>query len=302
MKMISHQHRNNSARGIRTIFIAAFIALIALYIGLPGTGSIAKGLNIFILKLDTILPFSIQTLEDHWTGINRVSAERDAIARERDELAHRLSTLESSIPDLNELREIRGDRTDDRLYAGVLVTPNVSPYDSLVIDKGSYDGVVLGAVVYRNNTTPIGIIAKTDISTSVVSLFSTPGAQVDVYVRGPNVHAKATGVGAGALEVLLPHGVRVHEGNAVLLPNLRGEQIGTVAHITDDPAEPGAVASIIDVFTPTSLRFVAIAKEAFTVPTRASIEGYLRESASSTTALLSLPSTTTPSSTPPHHP
>ena len=302
MKMISHQHRNDSVRGIRTIFIAALIALIALYIGLPGPSSIAKGLNIFVLKLDAVLPFSIQTLEDHWSGINRVSAERDAVAHERDELAHKLSTLESSIPDLSELRDIRGDHGDDRMYAGVLITPNVSPYDTLVVDKGSRDHVVQGAVVYRNNTTPIGIVVKTDTTTSVVSLFSTPGTAVDVYVRGPNVHAKAIGVGAGALEVLLPHGVQVHEGDAVLLPNIRGEQIGTVAHITDDPAEPGAVASIIDVFTPASLRFVAIAKEAFVIPSRTSIEGYLRESASSTAVLLSLPSTTTPSSTPPHHP
>jgi cell shape-determining protein MreC len=195
---------------------------------------------------------------------------------------------------------MRGDGKDDRLYAGVLITPNVSPYDSLVVDKGSRDGVVPGAVVYRNNATPIGIIAKTDSSTSVVSLFSTPGAQVDVYVRGPNVHAKATGVGAGALEVLLPHGVKVHEGDAVLLPTVRGERIGTVAHITDDPAEPGAVASIVDAFAPASLRFVAIAKEAFTVPSRTIIEGYLRESASSTVLLLTTPGTTTPTSTS-HH-
>ena len=266
-------------RGIRTIFIVAFIALIALYVGLPGPSSIAKGLNIFVLQLDAVVPFSIRTLEDHWAGVNRISSERDAAVEARDTLQNNIAALESSIPDLNELRDMRGDGKDDRIYAGVLITPNVSPYDSIVVDKGSKDGVVQGAIVYRNAATPIGIVAKADTTTAVISLFSTPGAQVEVYVRGPNVHAKATGVGVGALEVLLPHGVQVHEGDAVLLPTIRGERIGTVAHITDDPAEPGAVASIVDAFAPASLRFVAIAKEAFTVPSRTIIEGYLKQSA-----------------------
>lgn len=300
--MISRQHRNKNSRGIRTIFIAALIALTALSSGLPGPSVLAKTLNIFVLKLDAVLPFSIKAIEEHWSGVNHAIAERDAAMRERDDLANKLSTLESSVQDLNELRDMRGDGKDDRIYAGVLITPNVSPYDSLVIDKGSVDGVVPQTVVYRNNTTPIGIIAKADSSTSVVTLFSSPGMQVDVYVRGPNVHAKATGVGGGALEVLLPHGVKVHEGDSVLLPTIRGERIGTVAHITDDPAEPGAVASIVDAFAPASLRFVAVAREALVVPSRSTIEGYLKESATSTTLLLSVPGTTTPTTTPIHHP
>ncbi len=302
MKMISRRQRSNSSRGIHTICIAAFIALILLYIGLPGPSTLMRTLNVIVLKLDLVLPFSIKRLEEHWSGVAHAVAERDTAMREKDDIANKLSALESSIQDLNELRDMRGDGKDNRIYAGVLITPNISPYDSLVVDKGSDDGVVQKAVVYRNTTTPIGIVAKVDNSTSVVSLFSSPGIQVDVYVRGPNVHAKATGVGGGALEVVLPHGVKVHEGDSVLLPTIRGERIGTVAHITDDPAEPGAVASIVDAFAPASLRFVAIAREAFVVPSRTTIEGYLRESATSTTLLLSIPGTTTPTSTSSHRP
>jgi len=58
------------------------------------------------------------------------------------------------IDENNTLRALLGDKNEERLLAGVSIRPPFLPYDTLLIDKGSRDGVVTGAPVFAGKISP----------------------------------------------------------------------------------------------------------------------------------------------------
>lgn len=300
MKMISHQ-RSSSKRKLIVIVILALAGAALLSSPFARIGSMMSYVSRPLAVITVFVPNTFSHLQDLWRGVAVLRSERDALKTERDLQEAEQTALKASISDFEALNTMRTANTGERIIAGVLVLPNVSPYDSLVIDKGERDGVQNGALVYAEGNIPLGTVIRTLRTTSVIALFTSPGVQSHVYVLGPNVHAKATGLGAGALEVLLPHGIQVQEGDAVIMPTLSGEYIGTVAHVRSDPAEPGIIASVVSRAILSSLRYVAIAKEPFVIPTRETIEEHVRMSTSTLDVLFTVPqdlaastSTTTP--------
>lgn len=289
MKMISRQ-RSSTKRKLLAIVVCAVLALVLLSTPLVTTlGSSVLMLHRPINNTFLLVPNAWRNISDRWQGVEALRHERDVLQQERDSKSAELTAIQASIADYDALRSLRDAHRDDRILAGVLITPNISPYDSLVVDKGTSDDVRDGAIVYADKNTPIGVVTRTLNTTAIVELFSSPGMATQVFVRGPNVHAKAIGAGGGTLNVLLPHGVELKEGDSVIMPTLSGEHIGTIAHTTSDPAEPGTTASVVGNTALSSLRFVSIAKNVFEMPSRTDIEKNIHISTTTTAAIFILP-------------
>lgn len=157
-----------------------------------------------------------------------------------------------------ELRELMGDNGDDRILAGIIGRPNTLPYDMLMLDQGSVDGVVAGAPVYIGKRTVIGFVQSVSERTSLVTLITSPSFKSTVYVLGPDIYTSATGIGGGQLRVGVPQGFVVKEGDLVILPAVTSGVYGAVTYVEDVPSQPEQYAYVSPKIPLSSLRLVAV--------------------------------------------
>jgi cell shape-determining protein MreC len=137
-----------------------------------------------------------------------------------------------------ELRSLLGDDGEQRIVAGVIGRPDTVPYDVLVLDKGSDDGIVEGAPVFIGDDAVIGIVSKTFGRSSVVELITTPGFTVSVYIIGPNIYTNAAGIGGGQLKVGVPQGITLTPGDLVILPGVGAGIYGAISTVQSVATEP----------------------------------------------------------------
>jgi len=173
--------------------------------------------------------------------------------RSRSELAGEIDALQAKIANqtgtqlsvrrlLEENMQLRAlaelGTMDDRLLAKVIVQPNRLSYDLLQIDKGSNDGVQVGAPVYIGIDTAIGVVVHTSPTYAFVELVTTPGFLSTAYIVGPNIFAPLEGVGGGVARVSVPQGITLTEGNLVLLPSVTNGVYGEIVSIENLPTQP----------------------------------------------------------------
>jgi cell shape-determining protein MreC len=171
------------------------------------------------------------------------------------------ATIERLIHENTELRTLLGDTPETRIVAGVIARPPYVPYDVLVIDQGSDDGIKTGALVYHASNFVIGYVEKVFNASAIVSLFSSPHSESTVYVFGPDVYATAYGEGGGVIRISVPQGIAIREGNVVVLPMLTAGTLGTVGSITSLPTQPEQHAYLSFPVSMQSVRLVSVARE-----------------------------------------
>ncbi|GMU74117.1 MAG: hypothetical protein AMXMBFR44_3160 [Candidatus Campbellbacteria bacterium] len=105
--------------------------------------------------------------------------------------------------------------------ARVLSTPPFSPYDTLVLDRGSRDGVAVGDVVSFDDTVALGTIDTVTNTTSRVQLYSSPGTEQSVRIGSHDFLVVARGEGGGAFRMLVLKEEDVGRGDSVFLSDGR---------------------------------------------------------------------------------
>ncbi|MDO8492667.1 MAG: rod shape-determining protein MreC [bacterium] len=148
--------------------------------------------------------------------------------------------------------------TSTRVIAGVLRTPDQSPYDTIIIDAGADQAVVKGNLVYAKQEIPIGAIEFVYQNSALVKLYSTPGETHDVYLGYDKIAGRAVGRGGGNFEVILPHGAKVFKGDAVTLPGLTGKIFGEVESLAETEGGTFIRALFKNPFSFDELRFVEV--------------------------------------------
>lgn len=126
---------------------------------------------------------------------------------------------------------------DDLVLAAVLKHPPFVPFDELIIDIGSMNGVIEGARVYAVGNILIGRVAQVLDETSKVVLYSSPEEKTDVIIGASKVSGVAVGRGGGQYEVSLPRDTVISIGDVVSAPSIDHEIVGIVSAIIKDPAE-----------------------------------------------------------------
>jgi cell shape-determining protein MreC len=167
-------------------------------------------------------------------------------------------TLELLSQENQTLRALLGAEDAQRIAAGVIGRPPYLPYDVLVLDRGSEQGVVVGAPVFIGGDAVIGVVMKVFPHASVVILSSTPGFEMSVYVVGPNIYTTAHGVGGGQVRIGVPQGIAIAPGNPVILPGIESGVYGEIEYVESDPSQSEQVAFVAPEVPLSSLRFVAI--------------------------------------------
>jgi len=158
------------------------------------------------------------------------------------------------------LKALLSEKGEERIVAGVIGRPHALPYDVLVLDKGSEDGITEGAPVYIGDNAVIGIVKKVFSGSCLVELVTTPGFKASVYILGPDIYTTAEGQGGGQLRVGVPQGIKLEEGNLVILPGVNAGIYGSISTVTSIPTEPEQYGFVSPETPIASLRLVSVGK------------------------------------------
>lgn len=170
---------------------------------------------------------------------------KDALVMENNLLNETVAIMETKVLDRNllaekvaKLEEALGRvRSDDRMVASVLVGPGRSPYDTLVIDVGTEQGVNIGNMVVYSGSGAIGEIVEVSSNSSKVKLYSFPGQEHSVIIGSRYLPVLAYGRGMGNFESKVPQDSPVAVGDSVV--SVKGNLIfGKVSVVEEKPAEP----------------------------------------------------------------
>ncbi len=177
-----------------------------------------------------------------------------------------------------ELRQMLHASSTQRILAGVISRPPETPYDTMLIDRGSDDGIIQNAPVYYGEGQAIGYVQTVFAKSAQVTLFSSPGVESTVYVFGPNIFTTAYGEGGGIIRLSVPQGIVIQNGNMVILPSLESGVLGTIDDIQSISTEPEQHAYVTFDSSLQSIRLVTVGAHSVQKATFDEVEFRIHES------------------------
>lgn len=145
-----------------------------------------------------------------------------------------------------------------RILGAVLVRPPFAPYDELIVDVGSNEGVMLGSPVYAPGNILIGTTTDVLGETSKVSLFSSSGQTYPVLIGANSIPATAVGRGGSQYEAEVPQATQVAQGDSVSDGSLTDGSFGTVTAVLNNPTDPFETVLFSPSVNIYQLRFVLV--------------------------------------------
>jgi cell shape-determining protein MreC len=206
-------------------------------------------------------------ISNNFDKLNTVFMFKNSLKKQNEELQLKLMennaflTNYYSIVDENiQLKEILGRKKEkiNFLLSAILSKPNQSPYDTLIIDVGTKDGVKAGDLVFALGDVPIGYITTTHTNSSKVSLLSSSGNMTEVTIVGRNILMQLVGRGGGNFELILPRDFAIEAKSAVILPGIPSYVVATVLSTISDPRDSFTKALLISPVNVQELKFVQV--------------------------------------------
>ncbi len=186
-------------------------------------------------------------------NLKQIDVLYQAVTEERDYYQQQNMLLSRIVPAATSSRVVATAR--------VISKPSFSPYDTVIIEGGTDNGIRIGDYVLADDVTLLGMVVEAYGQTSIVDLLSSPDEETKVLIGDKSIQAVATGKGSGDFELKLPRNVDVNNGDVVVAASTTPARImGTIQNIVvspDDSFEKIVFKSPVDI---SELSYVLIEK------------------------------------------
>ncbi|MFA4975752.1 MAG: rod shape-determining protein MreC [Candidatus Paceibacterota bacterium] len=220
---------------------------------------------------------------------NFLLKENNILKEKINEQEARILNYNSVLDENLKIKEILGRKLEktNMVLSSILAKPNQSPYDTLIIDVGEKDGILLGQRVFALGNIPIGRIAEVFANSSKVILFSNGGEKTEVIVSnntieslilpspnknqnglarnafsiadaGGDTFMQVIGRGGGNFDMILPRDFVLEKGVKVVLPGITPYVVGIVQTIVSDPRDAYQKAILTSPVNIQGLKFVEV--------------------------------------------
>jgi len=223
----------------RASLVALVVFLFGLHLIFPHLyGTILYPITSFFWKSGTFVGDTVSHYAKLASSKKSLIVENENLRRDMTSFNSSLLMLDSLRKENETLRSLLGRSTTGRMVlATVLSRPPFSPYDSLIIDAGTEEGIALGDKVYASTDVLLGDIVEVYSHTSKVDLYSSPGRVFPVLVGLSALQVEAEGRGGGNFRVTLPVEVDVEKGDPVRFAQSKSNVIGVVEEIEVDSSD-----------------------------------------------------------------
>ena len=155
------------------------------------------------------------------------------------ELENEIILLESARKENEELK-IMLSRPEKKSYilGSIISRPPQSPYDTIVVDAGSDNGVKQGMRAVAYGSVLIGRAVEVFSNTSKIKLVSYPGEETNLIMENAKISAIGLGLGGGNIEVKIPSSVKINSGDKINTEGTFYYLLGTADKIEADALNP----------------------------------------------------------------
>lgn len=237
MKANYHNSLHNKPHTKRIILIGLCLMVLAVVFR-PMLGGVVSYFNSTTMAVSDWFFNSSGTIPSYFR-------DRDDLIREIEDLKSKIASFDGDrktvthlMSENQQLKSLLSSTSSSRVLATVIGRPPQLPFDALLLDVGSTDGVEENALVYIQGDKAIGLVARVYPHSSVVALATSPGVESSVYVIGPDIYATAIGDGGGVLRVNVPQGLVLEEGDPVVVPAFGSGIYGLIHKVVSIPTEP----------------------------------------------------------------
>lgn len=213
---------------------AIIIFFIALQHGLlSGVNSVFSGIFRPIWVAENysadFLSIALSSKKDVWKQNVRL---REEVVALRLELAAAGSVKKEN----DDLKAIMGRMPTGAQFilGNILAKPNTTPYDTLIIDVGSEQGITPDMRVYVGGDVLMGEVESVEATMSRVLLYSAPGNITQVVYGNTGRFFNARGTGNGSFEVEVARDVDVAVGDMFFYPGMTTMPLGVVKKVEFD--------------------------------------------------------------------
>jgi len=234
----------NKGRNRKLILSGALVALILIVIifGNFSFGIIDKPIMYIIRPF-----FKAQNVFGSWWQNLKIEFnEKKSLQKENAILREKNIEMETKIARSEILEKenaiLKNTFSDDEkqnfLLASVIFRPPMTPYDILIIDSGSDNGIREGMQVSAFGNVLLGYVADLFPNTSKIKLISSFGEETNIVLESSGVPAIAIGRGGENFEIMLPRAIKVDVGERIITLGKRPMLIGIVEKIEHQSADP----------------------------------------------------------------
>jgi cell shape-determining protein MreC len=124
------------------------------------------------------------------------------------------------------------------ILAHVVTPPNRSLYDTMLIDAGSKNQIVVGSTVYGLGDVALGKIVTVYDHSALVSLFSTSGNTSAGSVVGSGISVTLIGRGSGEYEIRMPRDIHFAQGDVIAEQSANTKILAVVESVQADSRDP----------------------------------------------------------------
>ena len=169
-----------------------------------------------------------------FTSRKTLSDKIDGLMRENEELKLANALMRETV------REYEFSKNNaDRSSKVVKITSQapISPYDTIMINKGAQDGVAEGQKAIAYGSIILGKVENINNNGSAIKLLSYPGLKTEGYLESLSLNVVLEGIGGGAIRFSVPKGVEIKNGDSVFSSE-SAYLIGQVEYINQSESEP----------------------------------------------------------------
>lgn len=166
----------------------------------------------------SVLAETVNKAAGRFMSRDELEAENDRLREENALLSIKGALYDERTSEVARLESLLGRGSDNErsILARVLASPDASPHDSFIIDRGASEGIASGDRVVFGHMVALGTIDVASAHTSRVSLFSTPDMTHEVSIGTTSARFEAVGQGGGMFLVRIPKEYSVAPNDALM--------------------------------------------------------------------------------------
>ncbi len=152
-----------------------------------------------------------------------LSTKESLIAKNK-ELSEKIKKMEEELSGYDfiiqqnlELKKELSLKKENGVFGTIIARPNVTVYDTFLIDIGEKNGIKNGDKILANGNMILGTVEESYQNLAKARLFSTAGESSDALLGPDNLPVQLKGLGGGSFVADLPKEADVKEGDSASL-------------------------------------------------------------------------------------
>lgn len=184
--------------------------------------------------------------KERWSSFIFLFKDKNSLEDEIKQLVEKNIALEKEILALGPLsaenEELKSlflrNNNKEFLLASIISKPPQSPYDVIIVDAGTDEGVEPGMRVIAYSDIIIGYVTEVFRQISKVTLISSPGEEINVFIENAKLATVSAGLGGGNMEIKIPSSISISPGDKITTAETFPLLVGTVEKIDVNLPDP----------------------------------------------------------------